>query len=316
MTLRSRRLWTSAAAIVALACCGAPASAGWHSSGGSWGSSGGSSGGSWGSSGGSSGGYYYSYHHGSSGGSHGSSGGSSGGGYEVYDYSTPEADGNAPAMESVDPNAPAPAEDAVMSIEESLDVDADVVRNLRSEDALTSTAILTVRVPADAVVLVNGYKTNSVGVRRQFVSRGLEPGVSYNYEIVARIERNGEPVEETRTIRVEGGDAARLAFRLSDGNAIAQARPEPTTTRLVVRLPEDASLELEGVATKAEGDVREFTTTRLAEGQAWADYTVRATVIRDGQTLVSEKTIRLAAGDDREVVLAFHDDVLTLASAE
>ena len=54
--------------------------------------------------------------------------------------------------------------------------------------------ILTVWVPYDAKVTVNGLETRSVGSRRQFVSYGLKPGLSYKYVVCAQAEvvREGE----------------------------------------------------------------------------------------------------------------------------
>ncbi len=47
--------------------------------------------------------------------------------------------------------------------------------------------LLTVWVPYDATVTINGIKTKSTGSRRQFVSYGLKPGYAYSYEITAEI---------------------------------------------------------------------------------------------------------------------------------
>ena len=47
--------------------------------------------------------------------------------------------------------------------------------------------LLTIWVPYDAKVTINGIKTKSTGSRRQFVSYGLKPGYNYTYEITAEI---------------------------------------------------------------------------------------------------------------------------------
>ena len=43
--------------------------------------------------------------------------------------------------------------------------------------------LLSVWVPEDAKVYVNGHLTKSLGSYRQFLSNGLTPGLSYKFEI-------------------------------------------------------------------------------------------------------------------------------------
>ena len=67
--------------------------------------------------------------------------------------------------------------------------------------------ILTVWVPNDAKVSVNGLATKSTGSRRQFVSFGLKSGLSYKYVVRAQVVRNGQTQEDSRTVmREHGGD--------------------------------------------------------------------------------------------------------------
>jgi uncharacterized protein (TIGR03000 family) len=72
--------------------------------------------------------------------------------------------------------------------------------------------ILTVWVPYDAKVFVNGYETRSVGSKRQFVSYGLKPGLTYKYEIRAQVVRDGKIVEDARTVALTAGQAQSVAF--------------------------------------------------------------------------------------------------------
>jgi uncharacterized protein (TIGR03000 family) len=71
---------------------------------------------------------------------------------------------------------------------------------------------LTIWVPEDAKVFVNGRATTSVGSRRQYVSFGLKPGLSYNYEVRAEVIRDGQPLVETRSIMLTAGSRSALAF--------------------------------------------------------------------------------------------------------
>jgi uncharacterized protein (TIGR03000 family) len=73
-------------------------------------------------------------------------------------------------------------------------------------------ALMTVLVPADAKVFVNGYETKSKGERRQYVSHGLQAGLSYNYQIRVVATRDGKPVEENRTVTLTAGQQSSVAL--------------------------------------------------------------------------------------------------------
>jgi uncharacterized protein (TIGR03000 family) len=75
-----------------------------------------------------------------------------------------------------------------------------------------NSGVLTVWVPYEAMVTVNGRETKSTGSRRQFVSFGLKPGLSYKYVVKAEIVRNGQTVEDTRTINLTAGQITAVAF--------------------------------------------------------------------------------------------------------
>ena len=288
---------------------------GWGSSGGSWGSHGssggwyygssGSSGGSWGSSGGSwgshgsSGGWYYGSS-GSSGGSWGSSGGSwgssgSSGGYHHHHHnSAPQAPAATPAPPT--PDAPAPA-DAGQS-----------AGYHPTYGPMRDSAYLSVKVPADAKVFVNDRPTTSTGTDREYVSHDLNRGARYNYTIRAEFERDGKTVTETKSVQLAAGQSADLDFGAGSAVQTADKDASPsdeTRTSLTVRLPADAKLYLAGHETKATGEVREFSTSRLPEGDQWAKYAIRAVVDRNGRQEVREKTVTLRAGESREVTIGF-----------
>jgi uncharacterized protein (TIGR03000 family) len=72
--------------------------------------------------------------------------------------------------------------------------------------------ILTVWVPYEAKVTINGMLTKSTGSKRHFVSYGLRPGYSYKYEVKAEIVREGKILTETQTVSVTAGDRGGVAF--------------------------------------------------------------------------------------------------------
>ena len=84
-----------------------------------------------------------------------------------------------------------------------------------SEDS----ALLSIWVPAEAKVTINGLATRSSGSRRQYVSYGLQPGFSYKYEVRAQIVRDGQVVEESRTISLTAGQRGAVAFGFNTRSA-------------------------------------------------------------------------------------------------
>ncbi len=167
---------------------------------------------------------------------------------------------------------------------------------------------LEVEVPTEARVFVNGHETTSTGAMRRFVSRGLEPGYSYSYEVRAEVERDGKTLTETKVVKLVGGQAADLSFDFSAGTTSEENvanTPADSRTTLLLRVPANAKVFLAGHETQSTGTVRQFSTTRLPNGQNWADYTVRVELEQDGQTLTKEQKISLAAGETTELNVEF-----------
>jgi uncharacterized protein (TIGR03000 family) len=75
-----------------------------------------------------------------------------------------------------------------------------------------NSALLTIWVPADAKVLVNGQPTRTTGSRREYVSHGLTPGLTYKYEICAQIIRDGKLLEESKVVLLTAGAMEGVAF--------------------------------------------------------------------------------------------------------
>ena len=75
-----------------------------------------------------------------------------------------------------------------------------------------NSGLLTIYVPYDAKITVNGLATSSEGSRRQYVSYGLKPGFSYKYEVRAEVVRDGQLVEDVRTVTLTAGDRQMVTF--------------------------------------------------------------------------------------------------------
>lgn len=251
----------------------------------SHGSSGGSSGGS--SHGSSGGGHVLSY--GSGGSSHGSHGSSHGGSLGSYSYSSSVAT-SAVASADVTPMMAAPSYvDGLVSSSAVYSESMDVASS--NAIATSENGSLQVSLPEQAKLFVNGQETTSTGTSRQFVSKGLKSGYRYPYTVKAVMDVNGREVVRTKTVEMRAGDTLDLAFDFSDA----------ATTKLTVRVPEGASVELAGAKTKASGAERQFATTKLAQGQLWEGYDVVVTV--NGMT--KTQTIDLRGGEHRTLTFDF-----------
>jgi uncharacterized protein (TIGR03000 family) len=180
-----------------------------------------------------------------------------------------------------------------------------------STDSTTSVvpadaALLSVEVPADATIHVNGSKTAATGTTRQFVSRGLVAGKKYEFTVRMTVEQNGQTSEQTKVVSLAAGGRSSLAFTA----ATAAAAPK---TSLTLHVPADAKVWLAGNATSSAGATRQFQTSTLAAGQTWKNYEIRVATVVDGREQVVSKVIDLAAGQTVELSL---DPAQRTASAD
>ena len=75
-------------------------------------------------------------------------------------------------------------------------------------------ARLTVSVPADAHISVDGTPTTSTGPIRRFHSPPLTPGQHYTYNVEARWNENGHEVTQSQKVDVTAGAHPNVAFQL------------------------------------------------------------------------------------------------------
>jgi uncharacterized protein (TIGR03000 family) len=165
--------------------------------------------------------------------------------------------------------------------------------------------LLSVNVPDDAKIYVNGQATSSTGDMRQYVSRDLQNGYNYTYEVRAEVVRDGRTIEQVKKIDLRAGETANLAFNFPATESIE--------TSLTLHVPSDAKVYLAGNATKANGETRVFRTTGLNGGKAWDGYTVRVELDRGGRTVTKEETITLKAGQSQELRFDFDGDKIASA---
>jgi uncharacterized protein (TIGR03000 family) len=205
---------------------------------------------------------------------------------------TPADGGVTPPPPGVDSKpAPGPAEDK------------------KAANSIDST-ILTVSVPADAKVFVNGKETTTPGEERHFISRKLVPGYRYSYRVRAEVTRDGEPVVESKVVEVQAGETARVDFKL--GGTVAKKK---ATTKLTVHVPADAKLYLAGRETRSTGATRTFSTALIDGDGTWENYTIRVVADDDGRMVTKEKTITLHSGEHQEVTFDFDSATPALVAA-
>jgi uncharacterized protein (TIGR03000 family) len=91
-------------------------------------------------------------------------------------------------------------------------------------------ARIRIRVPADAEVIINGKKTPSTGVDREFETPELNPERVYNYLIKAKWIEDGITVEKGLKVRALSGNRVTINF-------VPRAQERP---RLIVRVAESS----------------------------------------------------------------------------
>ena len=91
------------------------------------------------------------------------------------------------------------------------------------------------------------------------------------------------------------------AERIGDPEELANT-PAPAT--LVVRVPADAALSINGVATRSAAATRSFVSPSLQPGKEF-HYTLKAEAVRDGRKVTATQRVAVRAGERKEVVLAF-----------
>jgi uncharacterized protein (TIGR03000 family) len=76
----------------------------------------------------------------------------------------------------------------------------------------------------------------------------------------------------------------------------------PAPARLLVRLPADARLTIDGEPTRSPGDTRRFVSPPLQPGRRYV-YVLRAELVRDGRTVAETREVPVQAGEESEVTL-------------
>ena len=80
--------------------------------------------------------------------------------------------------------------------------------------------------------------------------------------------------------------------------------PVPASATIVVSLPAEATLRIDGCLTKSTSAVRTFSSPELQPGKAYA-YTLDAQLLRAGKTLKATRRVTVRAGATSQVTFDF-----------
>jgi uncharacterized protein (TIGR03000 family) len=84
----------------------------------------------------------------------------------------------------------------------------------------------------------------------------------------------------------------------------------PTPARVIVQLPADAKLTIDGAPTKSTSERRVFSSPALEPGRTYS-YNFEATIVRDGQPVTTRERVLVRAGEVTRVNLTFPEAALT-----
>ena len=91
--------------------------------------------------------------------------------------------------------------------------------------APTSEGTISILVPENAQVTINGYVTKSTGRVRRYVAQNLEPGLVYPFNVQVKVVRDGRALTDQRQVKLAGGalEAVVFNFDKTSVDRIAQA---------------------------------------------------------------------------------------------
>jgi uncharacterized protein (TIGR03000 family) len=180
---------------------------------------------------------------------------------------------------------------------------APAAKVLIGKSDAASTAKVIVQLPADARMSVDGQLADLTSATRSFVTPELEPGKDYYYTIQAEATRDGQVRSKSQRVIVRAGQTSRVDFGDLTGT-VATIQEAPAPAHLTVQLPESARLFVDNVACPQTSSKRSFDTPKLEPGKTYY-YTLRAELVRDGQTVSESRRVDVKAG--KEINVSFGD---------
>jgi uncharacterized protein (TIGR03000 family) len=93
--------------------------------------------------------------------------------------------------------------------------------------ASDSTALINVKVPPDADVWFDNFKTRQTGQDRRFITPSIDPDHNFSYEVRARWTEGNRQVEQTRKVTAHAGKQSTVDFISGPGRTTEQVTPRP-----------------------------------------------------------------------------------------
>jgi uncharacterized protein (TIGR03000 family) len=204
--------------------------------------------------------------------------------------------------------------------------------------AAAEPAVITVHVPAGAIVQFDGVETRHEGITRRFETPPLTPGRSYSYDVSVSWTDGGQTVVRQRRVSFWAGERITLNFGPSvlrgDAGGLLEdpAAPNPSGTAynqnplnwpvyprlpgsqpaspaglpaqagIRVLVPADAEVNFDGEPTTQKGTERLFTTPVLQAGKKY-HYDILARWKENGKTVDRTRRVEVSAGTTVQVDL-------------
>jgi uncharacterized protein (TIGR03000 family) len=153
-----------------------------------------------------------------------------------------------------------------------------------SKGGSSTRGTVVVRMPSDAKLYLDGQLAPLTSEIRVFDTPPLTKAKDYYYTITSVTDRDGEPITASRRVMVRAGKVSHVDFS-----------PAPAHVR--VRLPNDATLQVDGRKCPVTSGRRSFDTPKLEQGREYF-YTFKAQVVREGRAQSESRRVMLEAGKD------------------
>jgi uncharacterized protein (TIGR03000 family) len=155
-------------------------------------------------------------------------------------------------------------------------------------------ATVVVKLPADARLYANGELLPLTGPVRVFLTPALEPNRTYYYDLKIEVERGGKTVtREQKNVELQAGKVANVTFP----DPANEPPPAKSTARITVRVPDGATLYVEGRPWNFGDARRVIQTPPLTPGRTHY-YTLQVRVERDGRRETLTREVAFRAGQD------------------
>lgn len=178
-----------------------------------------------------------------------------------------------------------------------------------AEKKMAGPGQISIRVPSDSEVSVNGQKLTGDGAERSFMTPVLEPNQGESYEVSATWSVDDKKVTSRERVYVQAGERKSVMFlkapstydngsRSTTNNdtvkPVAYA-PASNAASFDVKVPANAIVYIQGKRMTQTGEVRHFVSPTLVDGMAY-DYEIRATWQDNGRIVEKTRQLRVSVG--------------------